>query len=345
VKISKTYRPELLVSKGKEAHPLLTDPYLDVKNERLVATNGHGLVSLPVSVDKDESSRYLACSLLKAARALGEDDEPAEIKNEKVVKYGVLWPTAQERTFPDVKKLWPTFGRGSEGTVTFALNPGLLHAIANAMGVDAVCLTVELAATEENPSPIVVQPVFKKALEVGLLMPMRADGAGVPILAPDQVCRTCGRLLAAGASCPKCTTEDGAPAGSVAEAVGRVRSALAELQEKHPGAKVSVHFAPGVKTDPPPLPWKQVEDDLLVALVAGGKYGISRLADGGHTAAWQPEKGRGKILAIAKPLDDCRDACWKHHLERIADEKLPPEMKKAELKGDAVAHKKGRRRA
>jgi hypothetical protein len=251
VKISKTYRPELLVSKGKEAHPLLTDPYLDVKNERLVATNGHGLVSLPVSVDKDESSRYLACSLLKAARALGEDDEPAEIKNEKVVKYGVLWPTAQERTFPDVKKLWPTFGRGSEGTVTFALNPGLLHAIANAMGVDAVCLTVELAATEENPSPIVVQPVFKKALEVGLLMPMRADGAGVPILAPDQVCRTCGRLLAAGASCPKCTTEDGAPAGSVAEAVGRVRSALAELQEKHPGAKVSVHFAPGVKTDPP----------------------------------------------------------------------------------------------
>ena len=66
MKIAKKYRPELVVSKGKEPNPLLTDPYLDVKEDRLIATDGHCLVSLPVETDKSERSRYLACNLIKA---------------------------------------------------------------------------------------------------------------------------------------------------------------------------------------------------------------------------------------------------------------------------------------
>jgi hypothetical protein len=203
VKIEKHYRPELVVSKGKDASPLLTDPFLDAKNKRLVATNGAALVALPVVVDDGEASRYLACSLLKAARGLGEPEERAEIRDEKVVRFGVLWPTAQERTFPEWKKVVPKFARGVEGTVTFALNPSLLFAVAHAMGQDGgVALTIELGATEDNPTPILVQPLNANAKEFGLLMPMKADGAGIPLLAPGQVCPTCHRLLAAGAPCP-----------------------------------------------------------------------------------------------------------------------------------------------
>lgn len=226
MKIDKLYRPEILVSKGKQAHPLLTDPFVDSKHERIVATNGHALVALPITVEPGEPSRYLACSLLKAGRKVVEDDVPVEIKDEKILKAGVLWPTAQERTFPDWKKIMPKFGRGAEGTVTFALNSRLLHQIAEAMGVEGVCLTIEIAATEDAPSPILVSPLNKKAREVGLLMPMRADGSGVPVLAPGQVCPKCGKLLAPGAPCP----EHGFP--SEAEEKAAERAALKDQADK-----------------------------------------------------------------------------------------------------------------
>lgn len=202
MKIDKRYRPELVVSKGKEPNPLLTDPYLDVAAERLVSTNGHGLVALPVETEKTERSRYLACSLLQAARGLGDEDVPAEIHDQEIVEFGVLWPAAQERSFPDWQKLMPKFTRGSPGTATFALNPELLHKMATAMGIGGVCLTIELGHPENLPSPIVVQPLNERAEEIGLLMPMGATGAGEGILPPGSVCPQCGKILAAGAACP-----------------------------------------------------------------------------------------------------------------------------------------------
>lgn len=202
MKISKMYRPELVVSKGKEPNPLLTDPYLDSKAERLISTNGHGLVALPVETKKDERSRYLACNLLQAARGFGDKLALAEIEDQEVVEYGVLWPTAQERTFPEWKELIPKWARGSPGTFTFALDPALLARMANAMGLGGVCLTVELGRPEGLPSPIVVQPLNDRGEELGLLMPMDASGAGEGKVDPSQVCPACGKLLASGAPCP-----------------------------------------------------------------------------------------------------------------------------------------------
>ena len=202
MKIAKHYRPELVVSKGKEPNPLLTDPYLDSKAERLISTSGHGLVALPVETEKDERSRYLACNLLKAARSFGDPLALAEIEDQEVVEYGVLWPTAQERTFPEWKKLIPKFKRGSPGTFTFALDPALLSRMANAMGLGGVCLTVELGRPEGQPSPIIVQPLNDRGEELGLLMPMDVNGGGEGV-SPECVCPACGKLLAAGAPCPK----------------------------------------------------------------------------------------------------------------------------------------------
>lgn len=240
MKISKTYRPERLVSKGKEPNPLLTDPYLDAKAERLVSTNGQALVALPVETEKAERSRYLSCSLLEAARGLGDPELPANIEDQEVVEFGVLWPTAQERTFPDWKALVPKWSRGSPGTVTFALNADLLHKIAGAMGVAGVCLTIELGRAEGNPSPIVVQPLSERAEELGLLMPMLADGAGEGNLSPDQVCPACGKLLAAGAPCPT--------HGMPAEARGRVLEGKADELLKASGSADLTKGSKGITT-------------------------------------------------------------------------------------------------
>lgn len=202
MKIRKVYRPEMVVSKGKEPNPLLTDPFLDAAAERLVSSDGRALVALPVEIEKAERSRYLACSLLKAARGLGEPELPAEIHDQEIVEFGVLWPAAQERAFPDWKALLPRWKRGSPGTVTFALNADLLFKIATAMGVAGVCLTIELGRAEGRPSPIVVQPLSEHDEEIGLLMPVAADGAGEGAIGPDRVCPVCGKLLAPGAGCP-----------------------------------------------------------------------------------------------------------------------------------------------
>jgi hypothetical protein len=197
MKIAKHYRPELLVSKGKEPNPLLTDPYLDAKAERIVATNGHALVALPVETEKAERSRYLSCSLLEAARKLGDDDVPAEIRDQEIVEFGVLWPAAQERTFPAWETLLPKHRRGDAGTTTITLDAKLLKALADAMGTGGgVRLTVQLGEAE---APILVQPCFgPDPEEVGLLMPMR-DGEP---LRDGQECPVCKKLLAAGAPCP-----------------------------------------------------------------------------------------------------------------------------------------------
>ncbi len=203
MKISKRYRPELVVSKGKEPNPLLTDPFLDAKEKRLVSTDGRGLVALPVETEKTERSRYLACSLLQAARGFGSESLPAEIHDQEVVEFGVLWPTAQERTFPDWKALVPKFKRGSAGTATFALNPGLLHKMANAMGVGGVALTIKLDQPQGKPSSILVTPLIESAEEMGLLMPMSLSGTDETPGHPDASCPACGKLLAPGASCPK----------------------------------------------------------------------------------------------------------------------------------------------
>ncbi len=198
MKIAKHYRPELLVSKGKEPNPLLTDPYLDAKADRIVATNGHALVALPVETKKAERSRYLACSLLEAARKLGDDDVPAEIQDQEIVEFGVLWPAAQERTFPDWKSLVPKLRRGDPGTTTIALNARLLKSLADAMGTGGgVMLTMEVG---NALGPILVQPMLPDPEELGLLMPMQTDGEEE--VGPGQACPVCKRLLAAGAPCP-----------------------------------------------------------------------------------------------------------------------------------------------
>jgi hypothetical protein len=236
VKIAKRYRPELVVSKGREPDPILMDPYLDAKEDRLVAMNRHALVALPVETEKGERSRYLACSLLEAGRKLGEPDVPAEIKDQEIVEFGVLWPTQQARQFPPWLTIVPKIHRGDPGTTTIHLNPKLLRAVAAAMDCESgVALTFTAG---EVQAPILVQPILPDPEEFGVMMPLRQEDPADD-LDEDQRCRICRRLLAAGAKCPAHPDAGLEP----------VLDALADLGRSRDGTRVSVSVNGGAEVD------------------------------------------------------------------------------------------------
>lgn len=336
MKIAKHYRPELVVSKGKEPNPLLTDPYLDAKEDRIVASNGRSLVALPVETEKGERSRYLACSLLEAARKLGDPDVPAEIDDQEIVEYGVLWPAAQERTFPDWQRLLPKHRRGSPGTITIALNARLLKQVADAMGTGGgVRLVVQ---QDDEEAPILVEPLTSDPEEIGLLMPMR-DGEP---LDEGQQCPKCKRLLAAGAPCP----EHGAPTPPVnggTPAARRSGDPLAglvgtreEAMARRSGGEIEQLFWEG-------------SGNNLVAEVTGGTYAIEpATADGRRPCWWTPVSGRSKRIGNGRTIEQAKDVVGEHHRERLADALLKNAgagaLTAGELKGPAVARKKGGRR-
>lgn len=204
MKVRKTYRPEVLCCKDKKFHNL-SDPYLNAAEGRLLATNGHALVSLPVETEKNERSRYVGRNLLKVGRALAGKVIDFEIEEDEIKGPGVLWPSEQMgRSFPDVAGVMPTFKRGDKGTITLTLNARLLLQVAIAMGHELVAITAPITRAKDGHSgALLVHPVDSAAEELGLLMPIGMGIEKETEIDVDQVCPKCGKVLAAGAHCPK----------------------------------------------------------------------------------------------------------------------------------------------
>jgi hypothetical protein len=366
VKIAKRYRPELLVSKGKAANPILTDPYLDAKAERIVATNGHALVALPVETEKDERSRYLACSLLNAARGLGEPEVPAEIEEQELVEYGVLWPAAQERTFPDWASLMPKFRRGDAGTASLALNPTLLRALAGAMDSGGgVALTFLLT---DGEAPILVQPLSPDPGELGLLPPM---WIGEEEVDPGQRCPKCRKLLAAGAFCP----EHGDPSAgaplvpALEEAAEKVRKAGAAIDGAD-GTTITIRTHGREVTATPaqlraglaeldrrksapanfePL-WRSrgAGKGFQADLPDGGSFRVGEAKDGWSLWRVPAGKGAAHLLGVFPSQSAAKARAAELVAEDAADRLLNAagsgDLTAKDLKGPALARKKGGRR-
>jgi hypothetical protein len=66
------------------------------------------------------------------------------------------------------------------------------------------------------------------------------------------------------------------------------------------------------------------ESGLLVANVIGGQYRIERCEGTleGWTAIWKPASGRQKLLAVQKPIEECKDQIRAHHLDRAGSDLL-----------------------
>lgn len=182
MKIDPKFRPELCVSTDETRYQIM-DPYLDTKAKRLVATDGHMLVAVPVEVSEDESSGYVSRFLLRLARRWFRRERPAGERVEIVdgnVPGGPSYPTDHARGsgFPDWRAAVPKRTRGTPGTVTIGLDAVYLKEIALALGGEdrpggcQVTLTIDVV---DLGTPLLVQSEGAPEA-VAALMPVGGGG-------------------------------------------------------------------------------------------------------------------------------------------------------------------------
>lgn len=189
MKIEKRYKPELCVGKDS-ARPNIHHPYFDPKGKCVVATNGHGLVVVPVVESEDGlpgPAMYYHSTAFKNGRKLCGANAAFEIKGDgkSTLVDGSAFPVVGDgQEFPPYEKILVNYDQADDDVVRVTLNPKLLLALAQAMGVgptDGVSL--QFKVTDDGrcaKEPIVVTP---DPMEVetnkahGVLMPIILDDA------------------------------------------------------------------------------------------------------------------------------------------------------------------------
>jgi hypothetical protein len=149
MKMDPKFKPQLCTADPKDRLDL-SAPWLDAKARRVVATDGHMLISIPVEVEESEESRYVG-------------EMPAPLGR------FVKWRKALPRVKPREK-----------GTATIGLSAIYLHAIAKALGAEdgRVVLTFRLDARTAAEESILVLPRNGGGREIGALMPVHVRDFG-----------------------------------------------------------------------------------------------------------------------------------------------------------------------
>jgi hypothetical protein len=173
VKFKAELRPELCASTDM-THPRLEHVYFDKDGARLVATNGHMIISVPCEPEAGDVTGLVPCRALKAARKRRQKGEGRLRLGKKLTDDGNELHRRRDGQFPPYKQVMPTFKRGDMGTVTFGINPLLLVALARAAGNESShpLVTLTLKITDEMLDIILVDPRGSKGVEAAV-MPAR----------------------------------------------------------------------------------------------------------------------------------------------------------------------------
>lgn len=158
----------------------LANVYYEPERKRLMATDGHCAVILPVFPDEGDHAGPISADALKAARkAAGKSATLATVlaNGAQVVPGGPTFPRPPAVTFPPMDAVIPAHRPRGKGTVTFAVNVDLLAQVAAAMGTTHVTLTITRPDKKTGImlDPIVVLPNYKGVGPegpLGLVMPM-----------------------------------------------------------------------------------------------------------------------------------------------------------------------------
>jgi hypothetical protein len=146
MRLNKIYEIERAASKDLTRQHLC-HCYLDVEKKRLVATDGHMLVSVPVTdLDKSpgpcpqDESGFVPTDVIKQARKLTPKtfggDTIVSANGEHVFIGGATAPRPSQKDchFPPYEQVIPDYREGTPGTVTVALDAKLLLELAKAIG-------------------------------------------------------------------------------------------------------------------------------------------------------------------------------------------------------------------
>jgi hypothetical protein len=147
VKFKAELRPELVAATGM-TRPHLEHVYFDKEAARMVATDCHMIISVPCEPETGDVTGLVPCHALKAARKRKMKGLGRLRLGKKLTDDGNELHRRLDGQFPPYKQVMPTFKRGDKGTVTFAINPMLLVALAKAAGNESshpyVTLTLKI---------------------------------------------------------------------------------------------------------------------------------------------------------------------------------------------------------
>jgi len=183
MKINCEYKPELLVSTEKRWVNSINQgcQLTQDKNGKtvLVATNGHGLVAVPVTLEDGETTPP-ACKITKEqlvrARKLAKASRQSEIeigiKNETLVfADNATEPVNLDDKYPAWEEITNDLPRrGEDGVVTLGINAKLLLKIAEALGASNDQVQLSFKPEPEDSDR------YKKGDVISMISVKRANG-------------------------------------------------------------------------------------------------------------------------------------------------------------------------
>lgn len=171
--------PECRIEMATSADPesfALTGVFYDIKNSRLVATDGHMLAILPHETEEADVGGNIPADAFKDARKLAKkakkrDTTLAILQEADTVTFSV--EGLQSATFDLVKGQFPNYEDIIPKKIpefTVALNAEYLYRLAMALQEESMVVHLHIG---DKDSAIVVKPSAAKG-SIGLLMPCRA---------------------------------------------------------------------------------------------------------------------------------------------------------------------------
>lgn len=177
MKFDPKYMPETCASKDLTCEHL-TNVHYDKESGRLVATNGHAIVSVPCEPESFDFGGPIQPEALRESRQRKDrKTNKASIRAGKKLldtgKDGALHRRKQPYvSFPPYKEVFPKFKRGDKGTVSVTINPSLLCEVRRAMGQDARTL-LTLTFKADEPLSIIAVSASGAPEVVAAIMPGR----------------------------------------------------------------------------------------------------------------------------------------------------------------------------
>ena len=178
MKFDAKLRPEDIASTD-ETRRHLVNAWFDKATSKLVATNGHMLITVPCEAEAGDVTGPVPTDALKSARRRKDfKTGKGRIRlGKKLADDGkALHRREQNVTYPQYKDVFPKFKKGDKGTVTFGVNPHCLVALMKAAGGDGTyspLIEITLNVTPTMLDPIRVVAAYGNHLAEMLVMPGR----------------------------------------------------------------------------------------------------------------------------------------------------------------------------
>ena len=158
----------------------LLNPYLDTKNARLVATDGHCMAVVRVEVGPDDHDGPVTAEALAAARKSvpkGHDMAELNVNGSQAIPGGATFPRPANVSFPPVDQIVPDYGPDA---IRISVSPALLMRACEAIGAASdkpIILTFSGKVDKNGERCEPIKVTTESDFGFAIVMPCRIGGA------------------------------------------------------------------------------------------------------------------------------------------------------------------------